>query len=479
MKIRMRALTYEDILLIPKYSEILPKNVNISTKLTKKITMNMPIISAAMDTVTQHKMAIMMARLGGLGVVHKNMSIEEQRKEINLVKKSESGVIFDPVFAYIDDSLLSAKNTMDTFRISGVPIIDKDKKLIGILTNRDLRFETDFNKEIKDVMTSENLITAKIGTSLDEAKVILHKHKIEKLPLVDENGKLDGLITTKDINKKQEFPNANTDDLGRLKVGAAIGTNDIDRARALCKEGVDVLVLDSAHGDSKGIIDTLKEIKKSFDVEVIAGNIATKEGAKALCEAGADAIKVGIGPGSICTTRIISGIGVPQGSAVDVCVKVANEYGVPVIADGGIKSSGDTFVRHLNPFQALSESIIQTWRISKLVVISIVKILQGTISVKNIGGPIMIAEMAGQQAREGAVNFIFFIALLSVNLGVLNILPIPVLDGGHLIFFFIEAATGHPVSIKVREIAQQAGIVILILLMIFVFYNDIARIFFS
>ncbi len=341
MKIRMRALTYEDILLVPKYSEILPKNVNISTKLTKKITMNMPIISAAMDTVTQHKMAIMMARLGGLGVVHKNMSIEEQRKEINLVKKSESGVIFDPVFAYIDDSLLSAKNTMDTFRISGVPIIDKDKKLIGILTNRDLRFETDFNKEIKDVMTSENLITAKIGTSLDEAKVILHKHKIEKLPLVDENGKLDGLITTKDINKKQEFPNANTDDLGRLKVGAAIGTNDIDRARALCKEGVDVLVLDSAHGDSKGIIDTLKEIKKSFDVEVIAGNIATKEGAKALCEAGADAIKVGIGPGSICTTRIISGIGVPQASAVDVCVKVANEYGVPVIADGGIKYSGD------------------------------------------------------------------------------------------------------------------------------------------
>jgi IMP dehydrogenase len=341
MKIKMRALTYEDILLIPQYSDILPKQTNVSTRLTKKISMNIPIISAAMDSVSEHQMGIMMARLGGIGIIHKNMSIKEQKKEINLVKKSESGVIFDPIFAHLEDSLLSAKKTMDTYRISGVPIIDKDKKLIGILTNRDLRFETNFKKEIKDVMTSENLITAKIGTSLEEAKAILHKYKIEKLPLVDKNGKLEGLITIKDINKKQDFPNANVDDLGRLRVGAAVSVNDMNRVMALCEAGVDVLVLDSAHGHSKGIINALKEIKSSFDVEVIAGNIATKEGAKALCEAGADAIKVGIGPGSICTTRVISGIGVPQATAVDICVKVANEYNVPVIADGGIKYSGD------------------------------------------------------------------------------------------------------------------------------------------
>lgn len=341
MDIKKRALTYEDILLIPKYSDILPKQADVSTRLTKKLTMNIPIISAAMDSVSEHQMAIMMARLGGIGIIHKNMTIKEQQKQVNLVKKSESGVIFDPIFASADDSLLSAKKTMDTYRISGVPIIDDDRKLIGILTNRDLRFETNFRKKIKDVMTSENLIIAKIGTSLDEAKAILHKHKIEKLPLIDEDGKLGGLITIKDINKKQEFPNANVDELGRLRVGAAIGVNDMNRVQALCDIGVDVLVLDSAHGHSKGIIDALKEIKSSFDVEVIAGNIATSEAAKALCEAGADAIKVGIGPGSICTTRIISGIGYPQASAVDNCVKMAKDYDVPVIADGGIKYSGD------------------------------------------------------------------------------------------------------------------------------------------
>lgn len=341
MNIKKRALTYEDILLIPKYSDILPKQADVSTRLTKKLTMNIPIISAAMDSVSEHQMAIMMARLGGIGIIHKNMTIKEQQKQVNLVKKSESGVIFDPIFASADDSLLSAKKTMDTYRISGVPIIDDDRKLIGILTNRDLRFETNFRKKIKDVMTSENLIIAKIGTSLDEAKAILHKHKIEKLPLIDEDGKLGGLITIKDINKKQEFPNANVDELGRLRVGAAIGVNDMNRVQALCDIGVDVLVLDSAHGHSKGIIDALKEIKSSFDVEVIAGNIATSEAAKALCEAGADAIKVGIGPGSICTTRIISGIGYPQASAVDNCVKMAKDYDVPVIADGGIKYSGD------------------------------------------------------------------------------------------------------------------------------------------
>ena len=341
MKILKKALTYEDILLIPKYSEILPNQVNISSKLTKKISLNVPIISAAMDTVTEYKMAIMMARLGGIGVIHKNMSIKQQSEQVNMVKKSENGVILDPIFAYLDDSLMSAKKTMDTYRISGVPIIDKNKKLIGILTNRDLRFETNFKKHIKEVMTSKNLITGKVGTSLDEAKEILHKHKIEKLPLVDSKGILKGLITIKDINKKQEFPNANIDDLGRLKVAAAIGANEIARAEALYEAGADVLVLDSAHGHSKGIIDTLKKIKKTIDIEVIAGNIATKEATKDLCEAGADAIKVGIGPGSICTTRIVSGIGVPQASAVDICVQEASKYGIPVIADGGIKYSGD------------------------------------------------------------------------------------------------------------------------------------------
>jgi len=341
MNIKTKALTYEDLLIVPKYSNILPKMTNVATRLTKKIYMNTPILSAAMDSVTEYKMAIIMARLGGIGIIHKNMSISEQAKQILQVKKNENGIILDPIFAHPDDLVSSAKATMKKFKISGVPIVDTNQKLIGILTNRDLRFETNFDKPIKDVMTSKNLITAPSGTSLDDAKIILHKNKIEKLPLVDKNGTLQGLITIKDINKKQEFPDANTDDLGRLRVGGAIGTNEIKRATALCEAGVDVLVLDSAHGHSKGIIDTLIKIKKVLDVEVIAGNIATKEGVKALYEAGADAIKVGIGPGSICTTRIVTGIGVPQATAVDECVQEAKKYDIPIIADGGIKYSGD------------------------------------------------------------------------------------------------------------------------------------------
>lgn len=341
MKIRKRALTFEDVLLVPKYSEILPKEVDIKTKLTKNITLNIPLISAAMDTVTEHRAAIMMARLGGIGIIHKNMDVESQVREVRRVKKSESGIIIDPVSIHANSTLKEALMIMSEYRISGVPVVDESNKLIGILTNRDLRFENDYSKKVEALMTKMPLITVKKGTTLDDAEAIFRTNKVEKLPVVDENNHLAGLITIKDLKKRQEYPNANKDSFGRLRVGAAIGVGQLDRAKALVSAGVDVLVLDSAHGHSKGIIDTVKMIKKELEVDIIAGNIATSEAALALVEAGVDGIKVGIGPGSICTTRIVSGVGVPQISAIEECSEVGRKYGVPVIADGGIKYSGD------------------------------------------------------------------------------------------------------------------------------------------
>lgn len=341
MKIVKRALTFEDVLLVPQYSEILPKQVDVKTKISKNVTLNIPIVSAAMDTVTEHRTAIMMARLGGIGVIHKNMDVESQAKEVKRVKKSESGVIIDPIFINPEATVAEALSLMSDLHISGVPVIDKDRKLIGILTNRDLRFETNMSVLVKDRMTKAPLITAPKGCTLDDAEKIFSQNRVEKLPIVDKDGRLDGLITIKDLKKRKEYPNANKDSYGRLRVAAAIGVGQIDRAKALVDAGVDVIVIDSAHGHSKGIIDTLKEVKANFKVDVVAGNIANPAAVKDLAEAGADGIKVGIGPGSICTTRIVAGVGVPQISAIDDCASEAAKYGIPVIADGGLKYSGD------------------------------------------------------------------------------------------------------------------------------------------
>lgn len=341
MNIKKRALTFEDVLLVPQHSVVLPKEVCIKSKLTKRVTLNTPMVSAAMDTVTEYKAAIAMAHIGGIGIIHKNMDIEAQAKQISKVKKSESGIIIDPIYVAPDKTVGDADALMAEYRISGVPVVDKDMKLLGIITNRDMRFITDMSLIISDVMTKAPLFTAKPGITLEDAAKILQEHKVEKLPIVDDDNVLQGLVTIKDIEKKEKFPNANKDEHGRLRVGAAIGVGQLDRATALVDAGVDVLVLDSAHGHSQGIIDTLKLIKKELDVDVIAGNIASAAAALDLIEAGADAVKVGIGPGSICTTRIVAGVGVPQMSAIDEVAQVSNPLGVPVIADGGIKYSGD------------------------------------------------------------------------------------------------------------------------------------------
>ncbi len=341
MRIKKRALTFEDVLLVPQHSTVLPKEVSTVTQLTRNVGLNIPIVSAAMDTVTEFKAAIAMARLGGIGVIHKNMDVQTQALQVKKVKKSESGIIIDPIFIGPEATVGEADAMMGEYRISGVPVVDEDNTLIGIITNRDMRFITDMSLIVRDVMTPAPLVTARKGTTLEEAAKVLQKHKIEKLPIVDDDGKLIGLITIKDIEKKEQYPNANKDEFGRLRVAAAIGVGQLDRARALAEAGVDVIVLDSAHGHSQGIIDTVKAIKAELDVDVIAGNIATGTAAKDLIDAGVDAVKVGIGPGSICTTRIVAGVGVPQISAVDEVAQVANPLGVPVIADGGIKYSGD------------------------------------------------------------------------------------------------------------------------------------------
>ncbi|MCD6548934.1 MAG: IMP dehydrogenase [Thermodesulfobacterium sp.] len=345
LEILYEAYTFDDLLLVPAYSEVLPRDVDVSTYITPKIKLNIPLLSAAMDTVTESRMAISIAREGGLGVIHRNMSIEEQVREVEKVKKSESGMIYDPVVVNPDTPIKKVLKLMAEFRISGIPVVDgPEKKLVGIITNRDLRFETNFEKPVKEVMTKENLITAKPGITLDEAKKILHEHKIEKLLIVDDNFCLKGLITIKDIEKIKKYPNACKDELGRLRVGAAIGVGKdrLNQAEALLKAGCDVLFIDSAHGYTKNVIETIIEIKYHFpDCQLVAGNVATSEGAEALIKAGADGIKVGVGPGSICTTRVVAGAGVPQLTAIHNCAVVAEKYGVPVIADGGIRFSGD------------------------------------------------------------------------------------------------------------------------------------------
>ena len=335
--------TFDDVLLVPQKSEVTPDMIELGTNLTKKVRLNIPIISAAMDTVTESALAIAIAREGGLGVIHKNMTIEQQAMEVDKVKRNENGVIIDPFYLSPDNTLEEADALMGKYKISGVPIT-VDGKLVGIFTNRDLRFESDLTKRLGDCMTKDNLVTAPEGTTLEEAAVILQKKKVEKLPIVDKDGMLKGLITIKDIEKSQKYPNSARDSQGRLVVGAAIGvTKDVlERAGALVDAKVDVLVLDSAHGHSKNIIDAIKKVKAAFpDTPVIAGNIATAEAAEDLIKAGADAIKVGIGPGSICTTRVVAGIGVPQITAIFDCAQVAKKYGIPLIADGGIKYSGD------------------------------------------------------------------------------------------------------------------------------------------
>lgn len=336
-------ITFDDVLLVPAYSEVIPNQVDLSTYLTKKIKLNIPLMSAGMDTVTEHRMAIAMARQGGIGIIHKNMSIKEQAEEVDKVKRSENGVITDPFYLSPEHTLKDADELMGKFRISGVPITE-GRKLVGIITNRDLKFEEDYSKKIKECMTSENLVTAREGITMLEAKKILAKARVEKLPIVDDEFNLKGLITIKDIEKQIKYPLSAKDEQGRLLCGAAVGVtaNVLERVEALVNAKVDVIVLDSAHGHSANVLRCVKMIKEAYpEVQVIAGNVATGEATKALIEAGVDAVKVGIGPGSICTTRVVAGIGVPQISAIMDCYAVAREYGIPIIADGGIKYSGD------------------------------------------------------------------------------------------------------------------------------------------
>ncbi|NLF83581.1 MAG: IMP dehydrogenase [Candidatus Gastranaerophilales bacterium] len=338
-----QGLTFDDILLIPQESNVLPKDTNIATRLTNRIALNIPLVSAAMDTVTESRLAISIAREGGIGFIHKNMSPQEQALEVLKVKKSESGMIVDPVTMEPEQKIYEALEVMKKFNISGLPIT-KNKKLVGILTNRDLRFETNLNHKIEDVMTKENLVTAPVGICLEEAKILLHKNRIEKLLVVNDKYELTGLITIKDIEKAIKYPNSCKDNLGRLRAGAAVGVSDDreERIQALVEAGVDVITVDTAHGHSRKVIETVREIKRNYpDLDVVAGNIATAEAVQALVEAGADAVKVGIGPGSICTTRIVAGVGVPQITAIIDCCRMADKYNIPVIADGGIKFSGD------------------------------------------------------------------------------------------------------------------------------------------
>ena len=335
-------LTFDDVLLLPAKSDVLPRDVDISTKLTRNIALNIPIISAAMDTVTEGGLAIAIAREGGLGIVHRAVSPQRQALEVDKVKKSESGMIVDPVTIAPDALISEALAQMERYKISGVPVTIKGK-LVGILTNRDLRFETNIKKKVSEVMTREKLITAPVGTNLDKAKKLLHEYKIEKLPIVDDDFNLKGLITIKDIEKRKQYPHACKDRLGRLRVGGAVGVGEdaLHRAELLIKAGVDIIAIDTAHGHSKAVINTLREIKKKFDIDVIAGNVATADGVRDLIKAGADAVKIGIGPGSICTTRIVAGAGVPQLTAIKNCHEVASKVNIPLIADGGIKYSGD------------------------------------------------------------------------------------------------------------------------------------------
>ena len=338
-----KALTFDDVLLVPQASDVVPKDVNLKTRLTRKISMNIPLLSAAMDTVTENEMAVSLARQGGIGIIHKNLSIDEQAIMVDRVKRSESGMIANPINLSSEKSINDAKKVMENYHISGLPVVEKGK-LVGIITNRDIRFEADGNLSVKDRMTSKNLVTVSEGTTLEDAKKVLQQHRIEKLLVVNNKGNLAGLITVKDIQKKEDFPNACKDSNGRLRVGAAIGVNNdsIDRAKALLDADVDVIVIDTAHGHSSGVLESVKSIKKAVgDLQIIAGNVATLEGTKALIDAGVDCVKVGIGAGASCTTRVVAGVGMPQLSGVMNCVDEAQKHDIPIIADGGIRYSGD------------------------------------------------------------------------------------------------------------------------------------------
>jgi IMP dehydrogenase len=342
-KFAKEGLTFDDVLLVPAESTVLPSEVSTHTRLTRQIELEIPMVSAAMDTVTEARMAIALAREGGIGIVHRNLSVEAQVAEVDKVKRSEAGMIVEPVTLRPRDRVADALALMETYRISGVPITDESGKLVGILTNRDLRFEDDTSRPVSELMTCENLVTVPVGTTLEEARAALHRHKVEKLPVVDDDGRLKGLITVKDIQKRIQYPNATKDDQGRLRVGAAIGTGaeGMERAEALAAEEVDVLVVDTSHGHSQGVVEIVRELKGRYDIPVIAGNVATPEATEALIDAGADAVKVGMGPGAICTTRVVAGIGVPQVTAVYDCAQVAARHDVPLIADGGVNFSGD------------------------------------------------------------------------------------------------------------------------------------------
>ena len=345
-KLLKEGLTFDDVLLVPDYSEVLPHEVDVSTYITKNIKLNIPIVSAAMDTVTDSRLAIAIAREGGMGIIHRNIPIDVQAQEVEKVKKSESGMILNPVTVRPEATVKEALEIMERYKISGVPVVDDDDKLVGILTNRDLRFikPSDYHKPVSLFMTKENLVTAQEGITLEDATEILQREKVEKLPIVDEKGRIKGLITIKDIVKRKQYPNACKDEIGRLRVGAAVGTGDdaLERVSALVSAGVDLVVIDTAHGHSKRVIETVEKVKANFPkLNVVAGNVATAEGTKALIEAGADAVKIGVGPGSICTTRIVAGVGVPQVTAIMSAYSVAKEEGIPIIADGGIRYSGD------------------------------------------------------------------------------------------------------------------------------------------
>jgi IMP dehydrogenase len=342
-KFAKEGLTFDDVLLVPAESAVLPNEVSTRTRLARQIELELPIVAAAMDTVTEARMAIALAREGGIGIVHRNLSVQAQAAEVDKVKRSEAGMIVEPVTLRQHDRVADALALMETYRISGVPITDEEGRLVGILTNRDLRFEDDVSRPVSELMTSENLVTVPVGTTLEEARAVLHRHKVEKLPVLDRDGRLKGLITVKDIAKRVQYPHATKDEQGRLRVGAAVGTGPegIERAEALVAEEVDVLVVDTSHGHSEGVLAAVRDLKGRFDVPVVAGNVATPEATEALIDAGADAVKVGMGPGAICTTRVVAGIGVPQITAVYDCAQVAARHDVPLIADGGINFSGD------------------------------------------------------------------------------------------------------------------------------------------
>jgi IMP dehydrogenase len=342
-KFAKEGLTFDDVLLVPAESAVLPSDVSTRARLTRQIELELPIVAAAMDTVTEARMAIALAREGGVGIVHRNLSVQAQAAEVDKVKRSEAGMIVEPVTLRQQDRVADALALMETYRISGVPITDEEGRLVGILTNRDLRFEDDTSRPVSELMTSENLVTVPVGTTLEEARAVLHRHKVEKLPVLDQGGRLRGLITVKDIAKRVQYPHATKDEQGRLRVGAAVGTGPegIERAEALVGEEVDVLVVDTSHGHSQGVLGAVRELKGRFDVPVVAGNVATPEATEALIDAGADAVKVGMGPGAICTTRVVAGIGVPQITAVYDCAQVAASHDIPLIADGGINFSGD------------------------------------------------------------------------------------------------------------------------------------------